>query len=52
MNLSYDRMQIDYDDFHNFTVGGDPAGVPLYGYDANVTAVLYFLLVLNDYSPP
>ena len=52
VNLSYDRMHIDYEDFHNFAVGGGAAGVPLYSYDANVTAVLYFLLVLNDHSPP
>jgi hypothetical protein len=37
LNLSYDRMHIAYDDFHNFTVGGGTQGVPLYSYDANVT---------------
>jgi Protein of unknown function (DUF3570) len=37
LNLSYDRMHIAYDDFHNYTVGGGTQGVPLYSYDANVT---------------
>jgi hypothetical protein len=38
MNLSYDRMAIDYLDFRNFgRTGGSPVGVPLYGYDANIT---------------
>jgi hypothetical protein len=38
MNLSYDRMSIDYADFRNYgRTGGSPIGVPLYSYDANIT---------------
>jgi hypothetical protein len=37
LNLNYDRMHIAYGDFHNFTVGGPTAGVPLYSYSANIT---------------
>ncbi len=38
MNFSYDRMNIDYDDFRNYgRTGGTPIGVPLYSYDANIT---------------
>jgi hypothetical protein len=37
LNLSYNHLHIAYDDFHNYLVGGSPAGVPLYSYDANVT---------------
>jgi hypothetical protein len=39
LNLSYNRLHVAYDDFHNFTVGGSPSGVPLYGFDANVTQI-------------
>jgi hypothetical protein len=38
MNFSYDRMNINYQDFHDYgRTGGSPVGVPLYGYDANIT---------------
>jgi|SRR5665213_173627 len=37
LNLSYNRLHVAYDDFHNYTVGGSPIGVPLYSFDANVT---------------
>jgi Protein of unknown function (DUF3570) len=37
LNLSYDRMHVAYDDFHNFTVGGLPGGVPAYAFDAGIT---------------
>jgi len=37
LNLSYNRLHIAYDDFHNWLVGGPPGGVPLYAYDASVT---------------
>jgi len=37
LNLSYNRLHVSYDDFHNYTVGASPTGVPLYSFDANVT---------------
>ncbi len=37
LNLSYDRLHISYGDFHNWTVGAAPGGVPLYSYGANIT---------------
>jgi hypothetical protein len=37
LNLSYDRLHVTYDDFHNYLIGGTPLGVPLYAFDANVT---------------
>jgi len=36
LNLSYNRLHIAYDDFHNWLVGGPPGGVPLYAYAASV----------------
>jgi uncharacterized protein DUF3570 len=37
LNFSYNRLHVAYDDFHNYTVGGSPIGVPLYSFDANIT---------------
>jgi len=37
LNLNYNRVHIAYGDFHNYVVGGNPVGVPLYAYDANIT---------------
>jgi hypothetical protein len=38
LNLSYNRMRIAYDDFHDFgRPGGSSLGLPLYAYDANIT---------------
>jgi Protein of unknown function (DUF3570) len=37
INLTYDRMHVAYDDFHNYIVGGTPDNVPLYAYSANIT---------------
>jgi hypothetical protein len=43
LNLSYDRMHVAYDDFHNFTVGGPSGGIPAYAFDANVTQIFISL---------
>jgi hypothetical protein len=44
LNLSYNRMHIAYDDFHDFgKPGGSPDAVPLYSYDANVTQIFISL---------
>jgi Protein of unknown function (DUF3570) len=39
VNLFYDRMRFDYDDFRNILEGGAPGAEPLYGFDANVYRV-------------
>ena len=36
LNLRYDRMQFEYDDFRDLTTGGAPGAEPLYEFDANV----------------
>jgi hypothetical protein len=36
VNLFYDRIQFEYDDFRDITAGGDPGTEPLYGFGANV----------------
>jgi hypothetical protein len=38
LNLSYNRMHVAYDDFHDFGKPGSlPGGIPAYAFDANVT---------------
>jgi hypothetical protein len=38
LNLSYNRLHVAYNDFHNYGIpGSSPVGVPLYSFDANVT---------------
>jgi hypothetical protein len=39
VNLFYDRIRFDYDDFRNILEGGAPGTEPLYGFDANVYRV-------------
>jgi len=39
VNLFYDRMRFDYDDFRDILSGGAPGAEPLYGFDANVYRV-------------
>lgn len=39
VNLFYDRMRFDYDDFRNILEGGAPGTEPLYSFDANVYRV-------------
>jgi hypothetical protein len=39
VNLFYDRMRFDYDDFRDILEGGAPGAEPLYGFDANVYRV-------------
>jgi hypothetical protein len=39
VNVFYDRMRFDYDDFRNILEGGAPGAEPLYGFDANVYRV-------------
>ena len=36
VNLFYDRIRFDYDDFRDVRAGGTPGTEPLYGFDANV----------------
>jgi len=36
LNLFYDRIEFEYDDFRDITAGGDPGSEPLYGFGANV----------------
>jgi len=36
VNLFYDRVRYEYDDFRDVRAGGAPGSEPLYGYDANV----------------
>jgi len=39
VNLFYDRIRFDYDDFRDILSGGAPGTEPLYGFDANVYRV-------------
>jgi hypothetical protein len=39
VNLFYDRIRFDYDDFRDILEGGPPGAEPLYGFDANVYRV-------------
>jgi len=39
VNVFYDRMRFDYDDFRDILSGGAPGAEPLYGFDANVYRV-------------
>jgi len=39
VNLFYDRIRFDYDDFRDILSGGAPGAEPLYGFDANVYRV-------------
>jgi len=39
VNLFYDRIRYDYDDFRDVTAGGAPGTEPLYGFDADVLRV-------------
>ena len=39
LNLSYDRIQFQYEDFRNVLAGGQPGAQPLYSYGANVIQV-------------
>jgi hypothetical protein len=39
VNLFYDRIRFDYDDFRDILEGGAPGAEPLYGFDANVYRV-------------
>jgi hypothetical protein len=39
VNVFYDRMRFDYDDFRDILEGGAPGAEPLYGFDANVYRV-------------
>jgi hypothetical protein len=39
VNLFYDRIRFDYDDFRDILAGGTPGAEPLYGFDANVYRV-------------
>ena len=44
LNLSYDRIHIAYDDFHDFgPSGGQPGGIPAYAYGANITQLFISL---------
>lgn len=43
VNLSWDHIQFDYEDFRNVLAGGTPGQEPLYGYSANV--VQFFVSV-------
>jgi hypothetical protein len=36
VNLFYDRIRYDYEDFRDVSAGGTPGTEPLYGFDANV----------------
>jgi hypothetical protein len=36
VNLFYDRIRFEYDDFRDVRAGGTPGTEPLYGFDANV----------------
>jgi hypothetical protein len=36
VNLFYDRMRFEYDDFRDVRAGGTPGTEPLYGFDADV----------------
>ena len=36
VNLFYDRIRYEYDDFRDVTAGGTPGAEPLYGFDADV----------------
>ena len=39
VNVFYDRIRFDYDDFRDILSGGAPGTEPLYGFDANVYRV-------------
>jgi hypothetical protein len=39
VNVFYDRVRFDYDDFRDILSGGAPGTEPLYGFDANVYRV-------------
>jgi hypothetical protein len=39
VNVFYDRIRFDYDDFRDILSGGAPGAEPLYGFDANVYRV-------------
>lgn len=39
VNVFYDRIRYDYDDFRNVLAGGTPGTEPLYGFDADVLRV-------------
>ncbi len=39
VNVFYDRIRCDYDDFRNVLAGGSPGTEPLYGFDADVLRV-------------
>jgi len=36
VNLFYDRIRYEYDDFRDVTAGGAPGTEQLYGFDADV----------------
>lgn len=41
VNLFYDRIRFEYDDFRDVRAGGTPGTEPLYGFDANVIRLFF-----------
>jgi len=41
VNMHWDIMRFDYDNFRNIPAGGPPGQEPLYGFTANVTQVFF-----------
>ncbi len=41
VNVYFDRIRYEYDDFRDVTHGGAPGAEPLYGFDANVFRVFF-----------
>jgi len=41
VNLFYDRIRYEYDDFRDVTAGGAPGSEPLYGFDADVIRLFF-----------
>lgn len=41
VNLTYDRIQFDYDNFRNIPAGGPAGEEPLFGFDADVVQVYF-----------